>query len=69
MSEMMFFAASGQPGGGQQADVCPRCGNRLAPDAPQGLCPKCLLQQGFSEPSGRDSTAAYGAPFTAPAPA
>jgi serine/threonine protein kinase len=24
------------------ASVCPRCGGRLLPDAPKGLCPRCL---------------------------
>jgi predicted Ser/Thr protein kinase len=27
--------------------ICPRCGSPLPADAPQGLCPKCLLQAGF----------------------
>lgn len=27
---------------------CPQCGAVLAPDAPQGLCPACLLQAGLS---------------------
>lgn len=31
--------------------VCPKCGAPLAPDAPQGLCPQCLLQQGLASPS------------------
>ena len=26
---------------------CPQCGATLAADAPEGLCPKCLLQQGL----------------------
>ncbi|MDP7020170.1 MAG: serine/threonine-protein kinase [Pirellulaceae bacterium] len=28
---------------------CPRCGAALAADAPDGLCPACLMQQGFGE--------------------
>src|SRR6516162_10784139 len=30
--------------------VCPACGARLPPDSPHGLCPTCLLQQGFDSP-------------------
>src|SRR5881275_2274933 len=25
--------------------TCPKCGAPIPPEAPQGLCPKCLLQQ------------------------
>ena len=33
--------------------ACPRCGAELTPDAPQGLCPRCLVQASFdSNPSG-----------------
>ncbi len=27
---------------------CPACGGELSPDAPRGLCPRCLLEQGLS---------------------
>ena len=27
---------------------CPQCGKQLSPDAPAGLCPECLLKQGFN---------------------
>ncbi len=27
--------------------TCPRCGAALTPEAPAGLCPKCLMQQGL----------------------
>lgn len=33
------------------APACPRCGAALAADAPQGLCPTCLLQQGIDSQS------------------
>jgi len=36
--------------------TCPRCGRSLPFDAPAGLCPQCLLSDGFgdqSEPTGR----------------
>src|SRR5260370_35650775 len=58
-----------------QAERCPQCGELLAPDAPEGLCPECLLQQGIAEPEG---WAAPGSPmrsspqlrpFTPPEPA
>ena len=29
------------------ADRCPNCGSELPPNAPKGLCPRCLLQQGL----------------------
>ena len=25
--------------------VCPKCGDSIPKEAPQGLCPKCVLQQ------------------------
>ena len=31
---------------------CPRCGTTLPPDAPEGLCPGCLLQRGFATEAG-----------------
>src|ERR1017187_8598276 len=38
---------------------CPQCGAALQPDAPEGLCPACLLQRGFATeagvPSGQSS--------------
>lgn len=32
--------------------VCPSCGKPLAADAPQGVCPECLLKAGFSSAPG-----------------
>src|SRR5262245_11194992 len=32
--------------------TCPDCGNLLPPDAPEGLCPACLLDAGLDEPDG-----------------
>src|SRR5438128_11619897 len=29
---------------------CPRCQTELTPDAPEGLCPECLLQQALAGP-------------------
>jgi tRNA A-37 threonylcarbamoyl transferase component Bud32 len=31
---------------------CPQCGAALLPDAPEGLCPACLLQRGFATEAG-----------------
>lgn len=31
---------------------CPQCGAALQPDAPEGLCPACLLQRGFATETG-----------------
>lgn len=43
---------------------CTRCGSELAADAPQGLCPKCLLAAGFGSQSGLQSGASAGAADT-----
>jgi hypothetical protein len=34
---------------------CPQCGAVLQPDAPEGLCPACLLQRGFATEAGPKS--------------
>src|SRR5262245_36494445 len=47
------------------ASLCAECGTALPADAPQGLCPRCLLQPVFVAPRGR--TAGAG-PGTSPAP-
>jgi hypothetical protein len=31
---------------------CPQCGAAVAVDAPEGLCPACLLQRGFATETG-----------------
>jgi tRNA A-37 threonylcarbamoyl transferase component Bud32 len=41
---------------------CPQCGGLLPPDAPEGLCPGCLLQRGFATEGG----AATGQPSFEP---
>lgn len=48
--------------------VCPKCHAALAADAPQGLCPKCLLQGAFASAVSPHGTAAYAGPGTAPTP-
>jgi serine/threonine protein kinase len=42
-----------------EARLCPQCGVELPVDAPEGLCPRCLLQQGIAEGRGDPSGGAY----------
>jgi WD40 repeat protein/serine/threonine protein kinase len=37
---------------------CQQCGDELPVDAPEGLCPRCLLQQGIGDGSGPPSSRA-----------
>jgi uncharacterized protein (TIGR03435 family) len=37
--------------------VCPSCGQPLAPNAPKGLCPECLMQGAF--PTGTEAGSAH----------
>ncbi|MBI4323812.1 MAG: hypothetical protein HY674_00950, partial [Chloroflexi bacterium] len=30
-------------------EICSRCGAKLGPYAPEGMCPKCMLQAGLGE--------------------
>src|ERR1051326_4476877 len=49
---------------------CPRCDQELPADAPAGLCPACLLQQGRdSHPSGAAEMTVLVSGFVAPDPA
>jgi serine/threonine protein kinase len=48
-----------------EARACPQCGADLPVDAPEGLCPRCLLQQGIGEGSG-SSAHARNEPTLAP---
>ena len=45
---------------------CPTCGKPLAPDAPMGLCPDCLLNAGFGTVTG--GTGGEGAVQPPPSP-
>jgi serine/threonine protein kinase len=53
---------------------CPECGTLLTQDAPQGLCPRCLLRRGLdsnaelSPGSSVRGTAAFRGPFIPPPP-
>src|ERR1051326_8945651 len=54
--------------------VCPECQAELPGDAPEGLCPKCLLQSGFNsnchEPLDEgNGTSVYQSLFVPPSPA
>jgi serine/threonine protein kinase len=44
---------------------CPRCGAALPPDAPAGICPRCLMQAGLQTEGTADQRAAASSP---PAP-
>src|SRR5580704_14724043 len=41
-----------------EARACPQCRAELPVDAPEGLCPRCLLQQGIGEGSDTPSSRA-----------
>ena len=34
------------------ASVCPECGAPLSPNAPHGLCPRCLMHRGLEDETG-----------------
>ncbi|EEF58027.1 serine/threonine-protein kinase [Pedosphaera parvula] len=34
--------------------ICPTCGKAVVPDAPQGLCPECLIKSGFETKAGNE---------------
>src|SRR5664280_2352657 len=34
--------------------TCPSCGKALSADAPQGICPECLMKAGFGTASGSE---------------
>jgi serine/threonine protein kinase len=40
--------------------TCPSCGKPLAADAPQGICPECLMKAGFGTASGTEASGAAG---------
>jgi predicted Ser/Thr protein kinase len=51
-----------------ESKQCPRCGRELAADAPEGLCPQCLLQVGLQEQSHAPASTASGSPGFQPPP-
>jgi serine/threonine protein kinase len=46
--------------------TCPNCGKLVVSEAPQGLCPECLMKSGFDTQSGNEP--AGGKPAFAPPP-
>src|SRR6059036_2477858 len=40
--------------------ICPSCGKPLAADAPQGICPECLMKAGFVTAPGPESSGRPG---------
>jgi len=44
---------------------CPQCGTELPADAPQGICPKCLLQLGFESQVPGSAAGPFAADSTA----
>src|SRR6185436_1874884 len=46
---------------------CPKCGQPLAAESLQGLCPECLLRAGFA--TGTQAGSPKPAPFVPPSPA
>jgi tRNA A-37 threonylcarbamoyl transferase component Bud32 len=42
--------------------ACPSCGKALEPNAPQGLCPTCLLEAGFPTGTGTAGSARFVPP-------
>ncbi len=51
----------------QEPRYCPRCRAAIAPDAPEELCPRCLMAGGFAAATGASSAPANGG-TTAPLP-
>ena len=41
--------------------VCPICGKPVVPEAPQGLCPECLMKSGFETRAGNEPGAGKSA--------
>ncbi|HWY31719.1 MAG TPA: protein kinase, partial [Candidatus Acidoferrum sp.] len=46
--------------------ICPNCRKTLAPDAPLGLCPECLIKSGFPTGTAPVASAAAAARFVPP---
>ena len=51
-----------------QVTPCPQCGAALPADAPQGICPQCLLLEGLHGAPGIESTTPPGVLDAAPRP-
>jgi tRNA A-37 threonylcarbamoyl transferase component Bud32 len=49
-----------------ESQKCPQCGSRLPPDAPHGVCPRCVLGLGLPGESTADVTAPLASRFALP---
>jgi tRNA A-37 threonylcarbamoyl transferase component Bud32 len=49
-----------------ESQKCPQCGSRLPPDAPHGVCPRCVLGLGLPGESAADVTAPLASRFALP---
>ena len=49
-----------------QVNQCPQCGAELATDAPQGLCPACLLKRGLETQTAGGKNSLPGSPACPP---
>lgn len=52
---------------GSASRTCPRCRSALPADAPEGLCPACLLAGGLEEAALPPTSSGHGTPAGAPA--
>ena len=49
-----------------ESQKCPQCGSMLPPDAPHGVCPRCVLGLGLPGGSTVDVTAPLASRFALP---
>ena len=49
-----------------ESQKCPQCGSTLPPDAPHGVCPRCVLGLGLPGESTADVTAPLASRFALP---
>jgi predicted Ser/Thr protein kinase len=47
-----------------ETKTCPKCGAELSPDAPAGICPKCLMQAGLGSQATADQHTGASTPLT-----
>jgi len=47
-----------------ETKTCPKCGGEVSPDAPAGICPKCLMQAGLGGLPTADHQAVASTPLT-----
>ncbi len=57
-----------QPDAPRYARACPKCQSPIAADAPQGLCPRCLMAGAFGSVLHPSRTGAFGGSFEPPSP-